>query len=143
MKLEFDSEYKLLKEQCPPKEYHPLNLEKVYRWVFETIDDSRNFQTQYHKNPKRFQNNSDARKCEGLALSIFDDLEKAKKRFQTLADSIGANVYATLGTNVAEGFITEKCGLNSDIDVFGHFNHHPAKDLPIQKTFFILESEKL
>lgn len=143
MKLAFESDYKLLKELCPPPEYAPIHLESVYRWVFATIYDIRNFQTQYHKNPKRFQNNSDAKKCEGLALSMFDDLEKAKKRFKVLADIIGENVYAILGTNIAEGFITEKCGLNSAFDDTGHFNHHPAEDLPAQKTFIILENEKL
>ncbi len=143
IKLAFESDYEVLKELCPPPEYAPIHLENVYRWVFATIEDSRNFQTQYHKNPKRFQNASDARKCEGLALSMFDDLEKAKKRFKMLADTIGAGVYATLGTNIAKGFITEKCGLNSNTDEFGHFNHHPAEDLPAQKSFVILEDEKL
>ena len=97
MKFAFDNDYELLKQLCPPPEYAPIHLENVYRWVFATIEDSRNFQTQYHKSPKRFQNKTNAEKCEGLALSMFDDLERAKKRFKTLAKRIGENVYTTLG----------------------------------------------
>ena len=75
MELEFEVHYNSLSELCPPINYKPQYIEEVYRWVFDTITDTRNFQSQYHKNPKRFQLKRDKEKCDAIALSMFNNLE--------------------------------------------------------------------
>ncbi len=49
MELEFQKEYDLLHNQCPPKHYTAQDIDPVYRWTFDDIEDTRNFQSQYHK----------------------------------------------------------------------------------------------
>lgn len=120
--------------------YH---MESVYRWTFENIDDKRNFQSQYHKNPRRFQMKSDKEKCMALALSMFDNLEGAKERFSELYDDIGINVYQIIGSKIAKGSITINSGVNGQIERLGHFNHHPATEIPIISSFHILEKVKI
>lgn len=140
MELAFQEDYNLLNEQCPPKDYKPQNIDKVYRWTFENIEDTRNFKSQYHKNPKRFQFKTDKEKCAALALSMFNNLEGAKERFAEIAEDMGEKIYQIVGNKIAKGFITNECGLNGAIERHGHFNHHPAKNIPAQISFKISEN---
>jgi hypothetical protein len=142
MIFEFEEDYNQLSEQCPPKSYNAQNLKEVFRWTFSDIEDERNFQTQFHKNPKRFLQKSDIEQCKALALSMFDNLEGAKSRFTELKEDF-RNIYQSLGTNIAKGNISVNCGVNGNIERFGHFNHHPSKGIPAKKSFLILENENL
>jgi hypothetical protein len=140
MELAFQEDYNLLMEQCPPKEYKPQNMGEVYRWTFENMEDTRNFKSQYHKNPKRFQFKTDKEKCGALALSMFNNLAGAKERFAEIADDMGEKIYQIVGNKIAKGHISMDCGLNGEIERHGHFNHHPAKNIPAQVSFKISEN---
>jgi hypothetical protein len=140
MELAFQEDYNLLNEQCPPVHYAPQKMKEVYRWTFDNIEDTRNFTSQYHKNPKRFQLKSDKEKCSALALSMFNNLAGAKERFAEIAEDMGEKVYQIVGNKIAKGNITIECGLNGRIERHGHFNHHPAKGIPAQPTFQIFEN---
>jgi hypothetical protein len=140
MELEFQESYNMLREKCPPKNYKPKNIESVYRWIFENMEDTRNFQSQYEKNPKRFQLKSDAEKCKGIALSMFNNLDGAKARFAEIAEDMGEKTYQILGNKIAKGHLTTECGLNGVIEKHGHFTHHPAKGIPSKPTFEIIDN---
>jgi hypothetical protein len=141
MTFEFQNDYDNI-ANCPPKDYKAQEIENVFRWFFDDIEDNRNFQTQYHKNPKRFQVKSDLEVCKALALSMFDNLEGARERFDELSEDLGDKVYQILGTQIAQGKITAVCGVNGKIERLGHFNHHAASGVPAQKSFVIIESLK-
>ena len=143
MELEFQENYDLLKEKCPPKDYKPQNMDKVYRWMFDNTEDPRNFQSQYDRNPKRFQFKSDTEKCKALALSMFNNLDGANARFAEIAEDMGEKTYQILGNKIAKGQITTECGLNGRIEKHGHFTHHPAKGIPSKVTFTIFDNLKL
>ncbi len=143
MELEFKDDYDALSIKCPPNHFKPHKIETVYRWTFEKIEDNRNFQSQYHKKPKRFHLKSDIDKCKALALSMFNDLAGAKIRFEELAEDMGDKVYENLGNRIAKGFIDTESGLNGNIERLGHFNHHPSKGIPAKLTFKILEDQRL
>jgi hypothetical protein len=143
MELEFQENYDLLKEKCPPNDYKPKNIDEVYRWIFDTMEDTRNFQSQHDKNPKRFQFKSDTEKCKALALSMFNNLEGANARFAEIAEDMGEKAYQILGNKIAKGHITTECGLNGHIEKYGHFTHHPAKGIPSKATFSIFDNLKL
>lgn len=132
----------LLPEICPPKDYVAKDINPVYRWVFDPVAQRRNFISQYHKNPKRSTWKDPNKKCEGLALSLFDSLEGCKARFEELKSGFtGENVYFILGTHIAKGSISEKDGVNqSEPDKFGHFNHHPIDSNRYEAVFKIILS---
>jgi hypothetical protein len=140
MLLKYQEDYNALKEICPPKEYKAQYLENVFRWVFDDIADKRNFTSQFHRNPKRFQLKSDVEKCKALALSMFDNLEGSKERFAELKDHIGDKIYQTLGTKVATSFLTEEDGMNGEIERLGHFTHHSSEKADYTKTFIIVDT---
>jgi hypothetical protein len=112
MIFRFQEDYDTLKEPCPPKHHKTRDMKEVYRWTFETIGDNRNFQSQYHKNPKRFQQKSDIIKCQALGLSCFDNLEGAKERFSELFDDIGEKVYQMMGNKIAKGSLLKTDGVS-------------------------------
>ncbi len=119
---------------CPPANYQPLD-KVAYRWVF-VGNEIRNFQSQFEKNPKRFNDLSDLEKCEGTALSLFDTAIQAKDRFDFLKNKgtrpMGNKACQNLGTHIAEIQITVNDGVSEvPSDSKGHFNHHPLKILII------------
>ncbi|QDK78780.1 hypothetical protein EXU85_09245 [Spirosoma sp. KCTC 42546] len=74
-----------------------------------------------------------------MALSMFNSLESAKKRFNSLKKQLGNNAYKALGTQIAFENITEKDGVNSAIDGNGHFSHHPVEGCNHESRFIIIE----
>lgn len=143
MKFRSQEEYSRLMEPCPPSDFLPMDLRPVFRWTYATIDDPRNFTPQFYKNPKRFLSKSDAEKCKSMGLSLFHHLKGAKERFHELKNQIGENVYSTLGSKIAEGFLTNECGVNGKEERLGHFTHHPSMYGAYEKQFNILEDENL
>ncbi len=139
MQFKHQNEYDKLREECPPPDCEAQSREHVFRWVFVPISDGRNFQSQFHKRPKRFQNSRDREICEALALSMFGDLSGAEKRFEELKLDMGERVFLTVGSHPAEGFLTEADGVNSPAGKHSHFNHHPAARTNHEARFFILK----
>ena len=125
---------------CPPSDYKAKHIESAYRWVFDDIEDDRNFISQFHKNPKRFLDKNDHVICSGLALSMFDSVENAQMRFYELKELLQQKAYQILGTKIAVGEITEIDGVNGEIDKNGHFNHHLVADTNYNKRFKIAQT---
>jgi hypothetical protein len=141
MKFQYQSEFDSLElKECPPNNYKAQNIEQVFRWVFDDMDDSRNFQPQYHKNPKRFWGKTPEMICSSLALSMFDSAENAEIRFYELRELLQQKVYGILGTKIAVGKLTKQDGLNSKLDEKGHFNHHPVVEGAYNQRFKIIKN---
>lgn len=138
MTFHYEKEYRKLKENCPPSDYEPLNI-TAFRWIFEE-GNVRNFQSQFEKNPKRYNDISDLEKCDSMALSMFNSAENARKQFLFLKNErrMNENAYRLLGKYIAVGHIKENDGVNEvPANKFGHFNHHPAADFNYHNQFKI------
>ena len=141
MTFQYQQEFDLLGlKDCPPSSYSVQNLEKVFRWVFDDIEDSRNFQPQYHKNPQRFWSKNAEMVCSSLALSLFDTAENAEIRFYELRELLQQKAYTVLGTKIAVGHLTEQDRTNSKCDEKGHFNHHPISSSRYGERFTIIQN---
>ncbi|MFM9838524.1 MAG: hypothetical protein ACKVOQ_09695 [Cyclobacteriaceae bacterium] len=137
MTFKYQKEYDKLTQTCPPADHIAQDIVPVYRWVFDSIDDERNFKSQFHKKPKRFLNKDDLSKCSALGLSMFNNLVGSVQRFNELKDATGDAIYQTLGTKIAEGKISLADGVNSKIERLGHFNHHPSSAVNFNNIFTI------
>jgi hypothetical protein len=126
MKFKYQKDYAKLKQTCPPTDHASQNIDPVYRWVFDTMGDERNFLSQFHKKPKRFLHSEDLTKCNSLGLSMFNSFEGSINKFNELKEYIGETIYQTLGTRIAKGKISLSDGVNGKIERLGHFNHHPS-----------------
>jgi hypothetical protein len=129
-------------EDCPPKHYQAKDMAEVFRWVFDDMDDDRNFISQFEKNPKRFLGKDAATKCAGLALSMFDSIENAKNRFKLVRKMMKDKAFRDLGTHIAIGYISNKDGVSEEPNKDGHFNHHPVKNHNYYQRFKIIQSLK-
>jgi hypothetical protein len=138
--FKYQKDYDKLTQVCPPADYTSQNLNPVYRWVFDFMDDEWNFLSQFHKKPKRFLNRDDITKCNAMALSMFNNLEGSIERFQELKEDMGDNIHGTLGTKVAIGKITLTDGVNGKIERLGHFNHHPSTTATYHVSFTLTDS---
>lgn len=137
MRFKYQQDYDKLTQTCPPADHLAQTIDPVYRWVFDSIEDERNFKSQFHKNPKRFLDKGDLTKCSALGLSMFNSLAGSVQRFNELKDVMGDTIYQTLGTKVAQGKISLTDGVNSKIERLGHFNHHPSTTVKFNTIFTI------
>ena len=129
-------EFEQLKE-CPPRDYRNIECE-CYRWVFSTIDDSRNFLSQAEKNPKALNDKTDKEKCEYYALSFHMSFEKSKEHYKILKKTF-KNIPKNIGTHIAKGLLVEENGLGGETDNMSHFNFHFTKSKEFCSTFEIVE----
>jgi hypothetical protein len=139
MTFHYQEQFDKLVENCPPNDYKPLNI-MAYRWIFDA-GDARNFQSQFEKRPKRYNDLSDLEKCDSMALSMFNSAENAKKQFLFLKNErrMNENAYLLLGKHIAVGHIQETDGVNEiPANKFGHFNHHPIVDFNYHNQFKIV-----
>ena len=133
---EFDS---LSLTNCPPSHYEIKFIQQAFRWVYDEMEDVRNFIPVYFKNPKRFLGKNEKTLCSSLALLLFESEEDAQNRFNELRKVYPDTAYDTFGTNIAVGTITEKDGSNSESDEKGHFSHHPVVNSDYNKQFKIIK----
>lgn len=139
MEYKFQKDFDQLAVLCPPQTYHSKAITPVYRWVFDELEDERNFLPQYHRKPQRFLNKEDIDKCKAMALSLFNDFNGALKRYDELKAFIGSNIAKTLGTQMAQGSIEEDDGVNGEIERMGHFSHHSSESASYFERFAIIQ----
>jgi len=141
MDFKYQRDYETLTNTCPPADHTAYDIEPAFRWVFDTINDDRNFTSQFHKKPKRFLNSDDLTKCKALGLSMFNNLVGSVTRFNELKEAMGDNIYQTLGTKIAKGKISKTDGVNGKIERLGHFNHHPSTTINYINIFEITSEQ--
>lgn len=124
---------------CPPCRYEPQNRQ-AFRFVFEDFDHSNNFLPVLLINPKRINSPSfrdNNARCSGYALSFFNTLENAVRRYRGLQRSI-PNIHKSIGTHIAKGVITKKDGVISEISNNGHFDLHEFEHTNLRMRFSIV-----
>lgn len=134
----YETDLNALPIECPSADYRPMNT-TAYRFVFDEIDNPDNFKPMFFKNPRRANSMDDVQKCQAMALSLFENLEKAIVRFQKLKKQNGNTIYRTIGSHIAFANITEDDGVNSNVNAEGHFSHHPAVEGSYKDRFIIVD----
>jgi len=123
---------------CPPEDSQSQEI-TAFRFVFEDLNHQNNFIPVLLINPPRINTptfKKDANKCAGYALSFFDTLENAKKRYFELKYKRGLkNIHKILGTHIAQGVIRENDGVISKVDKHGHFNLHEFEEVDLKSQF--------
>jgi hypothetical protein len=137
MEFYYHHEIAAFQPKCPPEDY--VQIERVtYRWVFDSIDDERNFKAQAEKNPNILNDKSDIGKCECYALSFHISAEASKEHFNIFL-RMSKKAYARLGTNIAVGNLEKEDGVAANVEENGHFNFHHVKEHNFTKKFEIKE----
>lgn len=122
-------------DNCPPADTQERNGEG-YRFVFDEIGDERNFLPVLVLNPKR--QITQTQECSGYALSFFDTLENARRKYESLLRS-HRNIGKTLGTYIASGWISNADGFVSPTNAGGHFNLFEFSGCDLSATFQIVD----
>jgi hypothetical protein len=125
---------------CPPNDWGAKNID-AFRFVFENLDDHRNFIPNSARNPTRdnspkYKDDSYG-KCCGYALSFYDSLENAKKGYQAYKKSF-PKFDRIAGTHIAKGQIRENDGVTSRVNESGHFDLHEFENTDFRLRFNIV-----
>jgi hypothetical protein len=120
---------------CPPADYYPTQI-KAYRFVFSDPNHPDNFLPVLMMNPKRNFPDPNGQ-CLGYALSLFDSLENAQKRYGDMVKGRPA-LRKKLGSHIAAGIITPNDGLVSEVNSSGHFSLHQFAETDLKHKFQII-----
>lgn len=124
---------------CPPAYYEGRTF-VAYRFVFENLQHRNNFLPVLAVNPKRISSPEFAAnqaKCLGYALSLFDSVANAERRYQQIS-RYNKNFYKTVGTHIAGGQIVKADGLASPVDDNGHISLHESEQAALSAKFRVL-----
>jgi len=122
------------KEKCDLNEFHEYEARTSYRWVYEDINDERNFLPVY----ARF-NDRPKSQCAGWALSMYKTPEQAKERLEYFSKD-KPKAYLRLGTHTAVGVLERADGRSEPAsEKDGHFNHFEYPDQNLAAKFEIVE----
>ncbi|MDB5015388.1 MAG: Integral rane protein [Mucilaginibacter sp.] len=123
-------------EICPPTESIQREIQ-AFRFIYERIEDDRNFIPVYIKKPQRFNHKSDAEKCSGFGISLYNSEERAIKKYSSLINVV-QNIGKTIGTHLAEGKILKDFGVTTPIDGEGHFDLHESDTCNLHNKFTVV-----
>ena len=126
-------------ENCPPTHYASREF-IAYRFVFENLANRNNFLPVLQVNPRRSiapQFAGDQAKCLGYALSLFDSLAHAQKRYRQISQ-YNKNFHKTVGTYIAAGQIGLTDGVVSPVDEHGHITLHEFEQTKLASKFQIV-----
>lgn len=104
---------------CPPSHAYAQDL-TAFRFVFNQIEDRRNFAPVYILKPKR-RHASDPhyKTCSGYGLSLYNSLDNACRRYADLVESV-PSFPQTVGTHIAAGQIGKDDGVVTEPNTDGH-----------------------
>ncbi len=137
-KFRYQESMNNLSISCPPSECEPRET-IAFRWVFEHIEDEKNFLPQFFKNPN-YANAREDVQCQSLGLSCFVSEQQARQKFEKYLNRIGPTAYKVLGEKVAKGFLNSFDGHCSLSDSSGHFTFHPFDDSIFERNFVLISA---
>ena len=141
MEFKYKAELALINESgcnCPPDDLMAIAEKTAFRFVYDVIDNPNNFIPQSKKNPKRLLSGKSAKRCSGMALSVFEVQSLAKDFYSFLISSF-PNIEKSIGTDLAIGTINAYDGLITDKDKDSHFDLHEFVNTDLQIKFQIIE----
>ena len=124
-------------ELCPPIECISTEMQ-AFRFTYELIEDKRNFEPVYIKQPRRFNDKSDAEKCSAFGISLFQSEDQALTKYNALQNNI-RNIGKAIGTHLAKGKIDYDCGIITPIDEEGHFDLHESNTCNLHNDFIVIK----
>lgn len=127
MELKYQDE---IDEDCDRRNFTEKEV-KGYRWVFNDINNSKNFK------PPIKRTNHPNNKCSVWALSFFDTAKNANKRMKELCKH-KKNLYKRIGTHVAVGDLNEKDGIANEPNDSGHFSLFEYEGVELKNKFTII-----
>jgi len=120
--------------KCPGEDF--MERETIaYRWVFDDLEDEKNFMPQFLKQPKRFNNKPPKMICQSLGLSLYKKEKQARKKFLFLQKQLTDKAYKKLGTKLAVGKLELPLGLMNNASKDGHFTHYPYENVDLKIYF--------
>ena len=135
----FKYEQEINAQPCDLTRFTERKDRKSYRWVFNDINDRRNFLPIYVLFPDRI---SKRYTCMGWAISLYETKKQARDRLEYLISN-DPNIYLKLGTHTAEGIINEVDGQSCDASIadrtLGHFDHLEYCDIDLSSKFSIVD----
>ena len=138
MRFKYQEYIDKLSIQCPPQNYESKEM-PAFRFVFEPNDERavNNFKPVLVIAPQRnLKPDTEATRCQGYALSLFDTRENAEKRYLKLTKK-RKKLRDTLGTHIAAGAIDKTDGVISKIDDSGHLSIHEFATADLAAKFAI------
>jgi hypothetical protein len=131
-------------ENCPPPEYQQVSM-SAFRWIFEDINHENNFKPVLLIKPERINDkmfDSQERKCEGYALSLYDSLSNAKKAYERIRKR-NKNLPKMVGTHVAKIALAQTDGVAYECSRHknnkGHFNFHESENTDLSNQIVTVE----
>lgn len=104
----------------------------AFRWVFEDVNDGRNFIPRPFLNPKTSIDN-----CKVWGLSLFDTKDNGVNRMSKLKAK-SKNIYKKLGTHIAKGELVNEDGVSDLVNDDGHFTLIEYIDVDLSQKFSVL-----
>lgn len=119
-------------DNCPPNTYKKLNL-TAYRYIFEDLEDERNFKPVYlldENYPKRLNAAKDLEmKCKGFGLSMYQDKKGAIANYKRWIAKTNGKFAKIVGSFITTIEIIETDGVCSDIEnADTHFTFHESQN---------------
>lgn len=131
MELKYKTE--ISKFTCDLSAFKEIEMES-FRWTFEDINDTRNFEPIYINDPKRKQED-----CLGFALSFYTTKEAGIKKHKDLTLN-RPNLFKKLGTHIASGTLKSTDGIAGKPDEIKHFDFFTYENVELKHKFTITES---
>jgi hypothetical protein len=122
---------------CPPKNYKQLRL-TAYRYIFENLEDDRNFKPVYlldENYPKRLNAAKDlGMKCKGFGLSLYQERSGAVNNYKRWIAKTNGKFAKIVGSSIATVQIMETDGVCSNIEnEDSHFTFHEYKTVNLME----------
>ena len=132
MTLKYQNEIQNLK--CDLSSFQEIERTS-YRWTFEKIEDSRNFEPVLISAPYRIEQIG----CLGFALSFFVTKEAGIKRHNTLTLN-KPKLFKKLGSHIASGDLVKTDGIANEPDELKHFDFFEYENIDLSSKFTVLKS---
>ena len=142
MKFKYQNEMdELGLADCPPSDYSQSAL-IACRFVFADLSNPNNFKPVALIAPQRLNEfKEDIKKCQSFGLSMFAELDKARKHFEYLQTKTAGRFSKSVGTRVAILNLNELDGVFSDpTDRFdSHFTFHEFENADLTSRILNIE----
>jgi hypothetical protein len=123
---------------CPPGDCKPADT-VAYRFVFDDLNDRRNFAPSFIIEPSRHRPSTPAKVCcSGYGLSLYDSLPNAEAAYRKFAANF-LKFEERVGTNIAEGNISKTDGVVTPPNHEGHFDLHEYEGVQLRSKFRIVK----
>lgn len=111
-----------------------------FRWVFEDINDARNFLPIYILDEKRKNDDisNKSYKCIGYALSLFSSKKAAVQRLNEITNN-KKFLFKKLGTHIACGTLNNSDGICDEPNESKHFSLFEFVEIDLKSKFAIIE----